>query len=395
MARLERPWRYGRGHTTATTAPGANSRRPHGGPVAILEVEAEGHRLNHLRHLWQSGHPRDSVVLTSERVARSEEYQSESGLAGAVTYLLPDTSSRRELLRSAVDQLRTIGVRRLVIPDGDIYLLPLLLLLVRNPRLPLRVTVLLLRTSAITGPDRLRAATVAKMAVVQLLRLFPACRLLFLTDAFGVVTRRPGYPGIRPVNDPVEPVHDAVVQRPDWFPPIEAPRTLIGVFGVISAGKNLPLLIDAVSRVPSATLVVGGRLDPDVRAVLDGPSARGLARADRLVVQDRFLRPGEYGAALASVDVVAVLYDKDAPSCILAEACLRGTPALVRNDGWLGKVVEALGVGCAVPLTTAAVADAIHRAPQRRERYQEAMRRCARGIGTGHFTARLLDPATR
>jgi hypothetical protein len=111
-----------------------------------------------------------------------------------------------------------------------------------------------------------------------------------------------------------------------------------------------------------------------------------------MVVVDRLLEPDELADALAGVDLVAVLHDNDAPSGILAEACLRGTPSLVPDGGWLAEVVRATGTGETVPLTAEGVAAGIVRMTRLRGQYSDAVRRAAARLGKSDFTDRLLGP---
>jgi glycosyltransferase involved in cell wall biosynthesis len=286
---------------------------------------------------------------------------------------------------------RAAGARLLIVPDGDFYLVPLLILLLRHPRLPLEVRLLIMRTTAINGPERLRAATLVKPLLAQLVRVFRQARVMFLTDALGVVRARPGYPGIRAVKDPVVPVGQTTHDPPDWLPPRRPGRPLVGVFGVITPRKNLPLLVKAMNLCPSAVLVVGGPLELGTREFVSADEdVRRLAASGRLIIADHLFSTDALAAALAHVDVVAVLHDNDAPSAILAQACVRHTPVLVPGGGWLAQVVATTGVGVATALTAEAVAEAIHQVIGNRQRYIEAARAQAPQINTSDFTEQLL-----
>lgn len=370
-----------------TTDPDRSDRQA---VVAVLEVEPTGHRLQYLRHLVEAAGTRRCVVLTSERAVRSEEYAAHATSINAATVVLPGTSSRRGLLAAAVSQAHAAAADRLVVPEGDLYLLPLLVLLIRHPRLALEVRLLLMRTTTIGGPEKLRPAMIVKPVLTQLLRLFGQVRVLFLTDALGVVTRRAGFAGVRAVRDPIVLTEEVAHERPAWFPPADPDTTLVGVFGVISGRKNVPLLVEAMASAPAAVVVVGGRLEPDVAQFVDSAQVRALISAGRMAVLDRLLAPAEFAAALASVDLVAVLHDNDAPSGILAEACARHTPVIVPTGCWLGRVVESTGLGVATPLTGPAVGEGIRRVARDRPAYVEAARRYAPRMGTVHFTDGLL-----
>jgi glycosyltransferase involved in cell wall biosynthesis len=359
------------------------------GGVAVLETEPIGHRLHYLAHIVGALGAARCTVLTSELAAGSEEYALLVAPIAGSTVVLPEATSPRALLDAAVDAARRSGADTLVLPEADPFLVPLVRLLLRHPRLPLQLRLLLMRTTTVGGPERLRPATLVKPVLVALLRLFRQTRMFFLTDAFGVVTHRRGYRGLQAVQDPVLRTGPVEPARPPWFP--EPGRLVVGVFGVVSPRKNLPVLVAAMESAPDAVLVVAGRLFPEVRAYVHGsPEVARLLAEGRMVVVDRLLEPAELGDALAAADVVAVLHDNDSPSGILAEACLRGTPSLVPGGGWLAQVVRATGAGEVVPLTASGVAAGLARVERHREQHAAAIRRAATRLGTSDFTERLL-----
>jgi glycosyltransferase involved in cell wall biosynthesis len=381
------------GSRTRAPAPGAPARA--GRDVAVLEVDPTGHRLHYLAHIVGALGADRCTVLTGAAAVRSQEYALLVAPVAGATVVLPDTRSPRDLLGAAVDAARRAGARTLVIAEADPFLVPLLLLLLRRPRPALELRLLLMRTTTVGGPEPLRPATLVKPVLVALLRRSRRTRMFFLTDAFGVVTRRRGYGGLQPVRDPVlrpgPEQHTDQHTRPPWFPP--AGPLVVGVFGVVSPRKNLPVLVAAMRDAPDAALVVAGRLSPEVRSYVDAdPEVARLRAAGAMVVLDRLLEPAELGDALACADVVAVLHDNDSPSGILAEAALRGTPSLVPDGGWLAEVVRATGTGEVVAPTPAGVAAGIARTARDRDRRAVAVRRAADRLGTADFTDRLLGP---
>jgi hypothetical protein len=163
------------------------------------------------------------------------------------------------------------------------------------------------------------------------------------------------------------------------------------VFGVITPRKNLPLLVKALDLCPSAVLVVGGALEMGMREYVDtDEDVRRHVASGRMVIVDRLLSADEFAAGLAKVDLVAVLYDNDAPSGILAEACMRHTPVLVPTGGWLARVAQSTGVGATTPLTAEGVAQAIQRVTGDRQRYVEATRVHAPRLNIVDFVEHLL-----
>jgi hypothetical protein len=363
---------------------------PHG-RIGVLEHGSSGHRLQYVRHLVAAAGVDRCSVLTTRRVTGSGEYATHLAPIAPTAVVLDGPETRLELLRAAISWAEAIGATQLIIPDGDKYLVPLLMVTGSRLRLPCEVRLLLLRTTSFVGPERPGPTAVVKPVLVQLLGLVPRVRLFFLTDAFGVVTRRPGYRGVRPVKDPVLRKEAVGGGRPSWLPPSDPAVTIVGVFGAISTRKNVPLLVAAIAEVREAVLVLAGHLEAEVRTFIDtDATALALRNDGRMVMVDRFLAPDELSAALAAVDLVAVLHDNNSPSGILAEACVRHTPVLVPRGGWLGRVVESTHVGAATPLDVLGVAEGVRRVQRNRQAFVAATRREERSIGTTDFTDRLL-----
>ncbi|WP_433802780.1 hypothetical protein [Actinomycetospora sp. CA-084318] len=344
----------------------------------MLELDALGHRLRYVRLLLTAS-DRVPLLLVPPAVRASPEFAEHLADVPAEVVEVPD--DRRAAVRAAVDT--AVAARaRLVVPDGDKNVAPLLLALARSR--PPAVSVLLMRTVLPGGSEHTTPGMALKPPLAWLLARLPHVRVRFLTDAFGVVVRRRGFPGIQPVRDPVVPDdRDAPAREPD------APFRL-GVFGVISARKNVPLLLAALERVPDVHLVLAGRCDPDVTAAL---AASGLD-PERLHVDDRLLSEAEFDAAVAGVDAVAVLHDNDAPSGIVAEAAARGVPVLGPARGWASSMVTGTGIGEVAEVTgpdaVTGVADAVRRLVTTRERRAAAARRARARLGTEDFVRGLL-----
>ena len=361
-------------------------------PVVLTEVDPLGHRLRYLRLLHDALPPSRRVLVLPRAVLDSPEYREH--LAPAVSpadVVAVGDGPRRAVLDAALTVARD-SRGRLVVPDGDKHLGPLLAAALRarlrGGRLP-PVSLLLMRTALPGGPERATAGMLAKPVLVAAAGALPEVRLRFLTDAFGVVARRRGFPGLVGVADPIE-VTDGPVPDP---PPPGGPLR-VGVFGVVSARKNLPVLLDAATVDGSLELVVGGRCTPDVRALLDtDPRARDLTAAGRLAVDDRLLDAAAFDAALRGVHVVAVLHDNDAPSGLVAEACARGVPVLGPDRGWAAAMVSRTGIGRTAAVDdAAAVRAALTVLAARHHEHAAAARRTATRLGTSSFVDGLLAP---
>ncbi|MEJ2862386.1 glycosyltransferase [Actinomycetospora flava] len=323
----------------------------------------------------------------SPQVAVSREFAEH--LAGVDPVLL-SSDDHAAAIPEALAAATTHGASDLVIPDGDKAVRPLLRTLLRGsltlarPRRP-RITLLLMRTAVPGGPEAATVGMALKPALVAALRRLPGVRVLFLTDAFGVVIRRRGFPGVMPVRDPVTP-------PPGVTPRSGTGRARIGALGVISARKNVPVLVRAAVRRDDVDVVLAGRCEPDVRAFLDAdPDAARLRAEGRLEVDDRLLDSDEFDAALRSVDVAAVLHDNDAPSGIVAEACARGVPVLGPDRGWIATVLDATGCGVGARVDDAEdVVKAITRLLADRGRYVVSAQKAAGVLGVDDFVSALV-----
>ena len=359
----------------------------HSRSTAIVELEPLGHRLRYVRLLLDAVPPTERLLLVSPPVAASAEFAEH--LAGIDPVLL-GSDDHDAAIPEALAVATAHGAGDLVIPDGDKAVRPLLWTLLRGsstwarPRRP-RITLLLMRTAVPGGPEAATVGMALKPALVAALRRLPGVRVLFLTDAFGVVTRRPGFPGVAPVRDPVTPPAD-VPGAPG------SGRTRIGVLGVISARKNVPVLVRAAARRDDVDVVLAGRCEPDVRAFLDAdPDAAHLRATGRLEIDDRLLDADEFDAALRSVDVAAVLHDNDAPSGIVAESCARGVPVLGPDRGWIATVLDATGCGVVARVDDAEdVVKAITRLRADRERYVVSAQKAAGVLGVDDFVSALV-----
>lgn len=371
--------------------------------AVILETNPDGHRLQYVRHLVRAIGPCRALLVTTADVVGSPEFRTYLQPLGMGTVVVPGAPTRLRTLdralRRALRCARTHRAEALIIPDGDVVLPLLPARVVGSLGRSFEIRLLLMRTQWVGRSSR-RPAHLVKPLLVQLLRAVPGLSIHFLTDALGVIGNRRGYPGIAAVRDPIAADEPDGGAHLDGLPPMRAQRpgeVVIGVFGVITRRKNVDLVARAAAAVPEARLVIAGRLSTEVRRSLaDDPQVEQLLLEQRLTVLDRTLSPGEFGSALAAVDVVAVLHDNDAPSGVLGEACLRRTPVLVPSGGWLARVVTATGVGIVTPLNVPAVADAIRQLRGDPAGYAAATRAYAARIGTEDFVRRLacVDSST-
>jgi glycosyltransferase involved in cell wall biosynthesis len=189
-------------------------------------------------------------------------------------------------------------------------------------------------------------------------------------------------------------------------------RFLLSTFGLISPGKGIELVLDAlpsiVERHPEAAYVIAGRTHPDV-ARREGERYRvmlerrvlELGLGDHVEFDDRFLSIDGLAGLLASTDVFVTPYRgrEQIASGALTFALASGCP-VVSTPYWYAQDMLASGAGVLVPFDDpAALADAICRYADDPEELSAA-RAESRRIGSSlawpsvaRVTASVLDEA--
>lgn len=170
-------------------------------------------------------------------------------------------------------------------------------------------------------------------------------------------------------------------------------RFLLSTFGLISAGKGLETVIEAlpsiVERHPEVLYMIAGQTHPDV-ARREGEKYRlkleqavfDLGLEDHVEFDDRFLAVGEIADLLAATDVFVTPYTgrEQVASGALTFGIAAGC-AVVSTPYWYAQDVLASGAGEIVPFADpVALADAVCRYIDEPERLAEA-RAEARRIG--------------
>ncbi len=129
-------------------------------------------------------------------------------------------------------------------------------------------------------------------------------------------------------------------------------RPLVLVFGTIRPSKGIPVLLDAVARIPADvdfSLVIAGH---PVRSVDPGGLERQVARlgiGDRVCFDFRYLPSDELASLLDVAALVVLPYLSATQSAALHHAVGQGVPVLATRVGGLGSEIEDGRDGCLVP----------------------------------------------
>jgi hypothetical protein len=358
--------------------------------IVIVEPNPLGHRLRYVRHLARAVGDRRWAWLSSKMAMESRERRVHLGDLRPHS-ICTASGSRRSILKEAIDLARIVGARRVIVPDGDKYLIALLSLSHSWRRSSPDLSVLLLRTvwpSGIgVGAWRLRAKCVAAWLVNRM----PNVRLRLLTDGFGVAQSRRGYIKISPVPDPID-VPAATPKADSVLLSLPTSHLCVGILGEIGLRKNPSVLIEAAAGVEEIAVVLAGRMSPEVRAYAAGNrSWLELREAGRLIELDhRVLTYDEFDSLLRQLTAVVILHDNDAPSGMLCEAAARGRPAIVAARCWLEEIVMTLGSGVATEVTTEGVRAALKSFASHKLEFESNTARAAGRLGTDAFVNALL-----
>lgn len=325
--------------------------------VLIVEPSAEGHRLYYVRLLLQYAQDAgvDVTLLTTTAATSHANWGLHlAGSLASATVLTSDAVLLADMARRA----RELDVTRTVIPDGDRYLVDLAR---RGWVGSSDLSVLIMRPEVPSGPIVVRVIrTAVKRALIVLAQTRRHVNLVALRSP---LAKRRAW--VRWLPDPVtidatdEAIRAVEQQTADF-----GVRRWVGVFGRITARKNLPLVLDALVAVTEPVgLVIAGSVDDDVEIAIE-PAMRSLAERGvpilRLAppVTDELL-----DSALSFVHCVIAAHSNEGPSGIVAKAAVSGARLVLAGAASLRSDARALPDRAEwVPLDANELAKAIDRA---------------------------------
>lgn len=326
--------------------------------VLIVELDGRGHRLYYVRLLVEealrSGAAVRVLVGTAEHVDEVVDLHLGS-LSDEVEIVAANGRGWLDIEEAA----RSFDADVTVVPESDSYLLSV----VRRAgwRAPGALSLLVMRPRVPAVGNRLRRAiaNTVKAIVLVLLTAIPRVDVRVLRSVFSN-ERHPW----QTVADPVgltATKQDVEELRARWG--LDADRYWFGALGAITSNKNVPMLLDQISRTeferPVGVLVAGG-IEPSVAEAIE-PERRALDDAGiALVVVDRLLEDVELDAAITAVDCLMLAYNHLGSSGTLGKAVTAGTRVLTAGSPTLRHDAAAVGAGASwCPLEPAAVSKAL------------------------------------
>lgn len=272
-------------------------------------MSGEGHRYSYVRYLVDElvaqGSP--AMLLTSDSGRELDAFETHLGRAG-VDVRVTSRGPSMALLSVAFGSWRT---RHIVIPEGDGYLWPALLVGLLGFRC--RCTLLIMRDPArpIDARGIRRIRTVFKRALLWTLARAPRSRIVLLRSA--LMRTMGGDKTLIGVGDPI--VFEPGVSRNEARTQIgiSTSRYWFCVAGTITARKNVPIICEALGDLQSETsrdlgLLIAGRVTPSYRAAvsaaLDSLESRNVAT----IWIDRVLSDRELDSAILGADAIVVAH---------------------------------------------------------------------------------------
>jgi glycosyltransferase involved in cell wall biosynthesis len=169
------------------------------------------------------------------------------------------------------------------------------------------------------------------------------------------------------------------------------------LYGSISLRKGVKEVLAAVAGYchASVTLVVAGRQDEEVRALLEGEVARSLVAAGRMRVFDGYQSQEQERLVFCAADVVWVGYSGNfaRSSGVVYQAGSVGLPVLACQSGLLGWRTRRFELGLTIdphdPVGAGAAIEALRRDDELRSRLAGAARSHA-GAHTGEAFGRAI-----
>lgn len=304
--------------------------------VLIVEPDPRGHRLYYVRILVDAflAQGRSVVVLTTTTTLRSSEWNTH--LAGATPRLEVRVTTDFTLPALAQAANET-GADLTVLPDGDGYLVSALR---QGWRGTGKLSLLVLRADGQPRKAGLRHARgAAKKTLAWLAGLRPRVRVSALRSPL-VERRGP----LRWAPDPIT-VNCSEVDVREIREQLDSygDRYWIGIFGFVTARKNLPLIVEAIMGEPDIGLLVAGSFDADV-ARAAGPLLAEFTRTGGVVHHmPAPLNDAEFDGAIRAVDCVVAAYSNEGPSGVILKAAAAGTRLILAGAMSLKRDAMSLG----------------------------------------------------
>lgn len=326
--------------------------------VLIVEPHSRGHRLHYVRFLIEGCHANLDrvVILTTKSAVESAEWRVHLEHHTPSVITQPAHAFGLDDIAHAAASL---GADVTIVPDADGYVSQVLL---RGWSGPGMLTMLIMRGEVQPGPP--------------FAWLRPAKTLVKRTLIWGAdrrrnvrmyVLRSPLIPRRGPLHWLPEPVQlscspeqvETVRRQLDR----DEGRYWIGVFGDITARKNLELITEAILEMPNVGLLTAGPVDPEVSAAVSPLLEEFVSNGGMVRQIGGPLTDSEFDSAISAVDCVVAAHTNEGPSSVVLKAVASGRRLVLAGAESLRRDAARLpGQAVWTPLDARALRDAIEHA---------------------------------
>jgi hypothetical protein len=328
--------------------------------TVIVEPDPGGHRFQYVSHVAaQAARTGEVVLLTSRGAADLDEfgtYLADAPLRVEECFdeIYPPT---HVIARTVAEFCARLDVETVFVMDADQSLKrwwrvapPALRGLPRRPRVIFLLTRYPARLSLLDRLGWLHRISKSTLALLAMAR----GSLSRIVTLAGRDDLNPGWL-VKRLRDPaICSAHSwdrvAIRQRLD----LPHDRHLVGIFGVVSDRKNVPMVAAAVlASGTDADLLLAGTLEPDVAAWL---AEQPESTRQRVIVREGFLSNEQLDQLVAAADVVTIAQNNNGPSGIMGKAVAAGVPVLSAGSKVRARESVALDAGVNTELTVAGLA---------------------------------------
>lgn len=335
-------------------------------PVTLLvEPDLSGHRFQAVAHVAEvAARYSDVVLLTTSGATTSDEFKVYLADAPMVAFevfdeIYPPTG---RMLAEVATVARRRRVETVVVMDADKtlkrwwYLAPCVLRAL--PQRP-RVVFFLTRYPARL---RLRDSFGWKLRLAKGALVLAARATGTLQHASGFAGREDMTPGwvVKRARDPAictSHSRDRAALRAELGLPPD--RILVGVFGILSERRNVPLIWDAIRNAGmDADILLGGAVQPELAAWL---AALPDDERRHMIVFDGFLDNALMDKLVAAADVAPLPLTNNGPSGIMGKALAAGVPVVTAGSEVRARELRATGGGAVAEFTAESLGAAMRR----------------------------------
>ena len=290
--------------------------------ILVVESNPLGHRLYYVRLIVEEILARgdSAVIATSLTGSETAEWKLHmSSLEGQIEVLERTCFS----FAMITDLAKEVAAQHVVIPDGDTLALEIGRR--RTWSSDFSISLLVMRERG--QPFPIPGVASVKGTIKKIL-LFSANQVQGVRVCILKSSLWKGRSFLTIARDPVT-LAGSVIERQtsadSWQ--LDSNRYWFGVLGAVTSRKNLPLVVEAISRLSSLNigLVVAGKVAEDVWDAL--PQLREVLtrKAIPLVVHNRLLDDLELDSLVSAVDCVVLAHSNEGSSGIMGKAAVSGT----------------------------------------------------------------------